>query len=145
MARPVTRLESTTMRRSLIAKIHVARKDLRLEDADYRALLSRVTGRASSADCTTAQLDAILAEMKRLGFRPRPARRSPARPLVRKLYAIWNDMGAVLTAAGSRESLRAFVARQTGVDAPEFLDDAQAVQVIEALKAWSQRIGGGAR
>jgi phage gp16-like protein len=39
-------------RRVLIAKIHVAKKEMALLDDDYRAMLIRVTGRASSADCT---------------------------------------------------------------------------------------------
>ncbi|MCE0745468.1 regulatory protein GemA [Acetobacter sicerae] len=129
-------------RRALIAKIHVARKEMNMETEDYRSLVERISGKASCADCSIGQLEDVLAEMKRLGFVAKPAvRKTPARPVVRKVYALWNAMGPLLRSEGSQEALRAFVERQAGVSAPEFLDDAQAYQVIEALKRWRDRLG----
>lgn len=52
-----------------IAVIHVAKARLGLDDAAYRALLVRVTGKASSADMTERQRIAVVDELKRLGFR----------------------------------------------------------------------------
>lgn len=134
-------VNANSPRRALIAKIHVARKELNMETEDYRSLIARVSGKTSSADCSIGQLEDVLAEMKRLGFVAKPAvRKVPARPVVRKIYALWNAMTPVLRSEGSKESLRAFVERQAGVSAPEFLDDAQAYQVIEALKRWAYRL-----
>ena len=56
-------------RKQQLGKIHLAKKQLGLDDATYRALLQRVTGVASSADMTTAQRNAVLAEFARLGFK----------------------------------------------------------------------------
>lgn len=129
-------------RNALIAKIHVARKEMVMETEDYRSLIRRVSGKTSCADCSFGQLEDVLAEMKRLGFVAKPAvRKAPARPVVRKIYALWNAMAPMLRSEGSQEALRAFVERQVGVSAPEFLEDAQAYQVIEALKRWQHRLG----
>lgn len=124
-------------RAMMVRKIHVARKQLGLEDADYRALLQRVTKHTSSSQCSIGQLHDVLAEMKRLGFRGK----SPSgKPHVRKVYALWGDMGPLLRSGGTKEALRAYVQRMTGVSAPEFLDEPSARTVIEALKAWRKRL-----
>lgn len=121
------------------AKVHIARKELGLDEPTYRALLARVIGRDSSAGCTDAQLDAVLAEFRRLGWVPKV--KSPPlskKPHVRAIFAIWRDLRPHLRNHG-REALRAFVQRQTGVADPEWLDGKQAASVIEALKAWLKR------
>lgn len=48
--------------------IHVAKTQLSMTDDDYRALLRRVAGVASSRDLNEAGLSAVMAEFKRLGF-----------------------------------------------------------------------------
>ncbi|NMY85870.1 regulatory protein GemA [Pseudomonas proteolytica] len=56
-------------RRNLqLSKIHIAKKDLGLDDDTYRALLKRVAGVTSSKDITPMQAVAVLAEFKRLGW-----------------------------------------------------------------------------
>ena len=128
-------------RAMMVRKIHVARKQLGLEDADYRALLHRVTKQTSSSQCSVGQLHDVLAEMKRLGFRGK----SPSgKPWVRKVYAIWGEMAPLLRSGGTREALRAYVQRMTGISAPEFLDEPSARKVIEGLKAWKTRLEGAA-
>lgn len=57
-------------RKGLIAKIKVAQKQLALDDDNYRAILLRVTGQSSCADCDLLQLQRVEAEMERLGFKP---------------------------------------------------------------------------
>lgn len=128
------------VRNPRLAKVHIARKELCLDDDTYRALLMRVTTvHASSAACTDAQLDAVLEEFKRLGWVPKDTRPGMSKkPHVRIIYAIWRDLKPHLRNP-SREALRAFVERQTGVSDPEWLDGGQANIVIEALKAWLKR------
>ncbi len=70
------RFAPNPVRRAMMAKLHLAKKELGLGDEDYRAILARVTGKSSSADMTDAQLDAALAEFVRLGWKPKPATRS---------------------------------------------------------------------
>jgi len=57
-------------RRAMIAKIKIAQKDLAMDDAAYRALLTRVTGKNSAAVLDKGELEAVIREMQRLGFRP---------------------------------------------------------------------------
>ncbi len=131
-------------RRARIAKVHVAKKQLAMEDDSYRALLVRMTGKRSSAECSDAQLDAILGEFKRLGFtgeKPKTPRSDKA--YVRMIYGIWKDLKPFLNDHSVR-ALQSFVKRQTDVDAPEFLSPEEANDVIEGLKAWLVRERGAA-
>jgi phage gp16-like protein len=139
------RLPLTTGRAAMLAKVHVAKKQLGLDDAAYRDVVTRITGTDSSAAASDAALHRLLAEFARLGFRAtRPVRRSD-KPNVRLIAALWADLAPYVDDP-SAEALRAFVRRQThtrmhpdGMDAPEFLDGVQANRVIEGLKAWLAR------
>ncbi len=129
--------------RALLAKIHIARKDLALEEDCYRALLIRVTGFRSAADCTDGQLDAVLAEFKRFGWAPKTRHRPLSqKPHVRKIFALWGELRPTLR-NGSTKALCAFVERQTGVADPEWLSPDEANAVVEALKKWLHRVRPG--
>lgn len=132
-----------------IAVIHVAKAQLGLDEATYRALLVRVTGRTSSKDMTERQRIAVVDELKRLGFkvqrkgssgRPLPV---AAKPYIRLIHALWGSLYKKgIVRDGSRKALRAFCARHlpAGVSTdPDFLTWEQASPVIEALKAMERR------
>ncbi len=125
-------------RRGALAKLHVARSQLALTEDSYRAILQRVAGVASAAQTTDAQLLALLAEMRRFGFRDRPAV-TDAAPHLRKIYALWHDIAPLLT-DGSHAALFAFCQHQTGLARPEWLDGRRANKLIEGLKAWRARL-----
>ncbi|MFT8422057.1 MAG: regulatory protein GemA [Gluconacetobacter sp.] len=136
---------SNPARALLYAKLNIARKELGLDEDSYRAVLVRVGGHYNARDMSIGQIEAVLKAFQQLGWKPKPAtsgRRTPdsAKAYVRKIFALWNDMGAMLDSGGSVEALRAYVEKQTGVSAPEFLDAEQAIQVIEGLKAWRARL-----
>ena len=155
--RPPPRRTATTdvehsARKGAIAKIHIARSQLAMSDDAYRDLLERVTGARTAGALAMPQLEAVLAEMKRLGFKPLPARR-PTSPKaqVRMIFGVWKDLQPHLE-DGSDAALRAFCARQTkspkhpqGVSAPQFLGPAEANKVLEGLKAWLARCRERAR
>jgi len=142
----------------LIRLVHVAKRDLALDDETYRAMLMAVTGEASSADLTVPQLERVLDHMKRSGFtvrhkspkdRPRDSAHPPgglSRRIAqdtqsRKIRALWlslHDMGAVRNC--SEAALGAYVRRITRCDALQWLDADQASHVIETLKKWQFRI-----
>lgn len=139
-------------RRALLAKVHIAVKDLGLDDAVYRTMLERVTGHRSAGDCTDVQLDAVLTEFKRGGWEPRP-RKAKAKPAAAKgasslylpkLRALWLSgaaLGVVRNVAD--EAMVAFIKRQTGLASERFLVKASdAAKAIEALKAWLTREAG---
>lgn len=128
--------------------IQVARRQLDLDDAAYRSAIGRaVRGKTSTKDCTTLQLDRVIDEMKRLGFRPRkPAQAKPQaerRPLdtsdeSSKARAVWlllADIGVVRDP--SEAALNTYVRRQAGVDDLSWVKDM--TPVIEGLKAWAAR------
>lgn len=130
----------------MIAKIHLAKKDLALTDDSYRDILRRITGIDSSKAMRVEQLDAVLAEFARLGWKPKPAVKRSAAPQVRMIHAVWADI-CRLQGCGDAEGLRAFVRRQTrtedhpdGIDSPEFLTAPMAARVLEGLKAWRARL-----
>ena len=64
-----SRLIEYKLRNRQLAKIHKAKKQLGLDEATYRALLARVTGKNSCGDMTTAERNAVIAEFVRLGFK----------------------------------------------------------------------------
>lgn len=142
-------MTAPTDRRAMLAKVHIARKDLALTDDTYRAVLSRVTGRDSAADCSDRQLHAALAEFTRLGWKG-PAgkggrRRTSGKSWVRKVWAIWGDLAPLLDDA-TDDTLRAFVRRQTrsrrnpdGIADPEWLSPQDATAVIRGLEGWLAR------
>lgn len=129
-------------RKKLLAQLHIARKDMALEEESYRALLYRVTGQTSAKELTDAQMKAVISEFERLGWNKERFKRFAAgnRPDIRKVFAIWGSLRDHLECRGSRAGLRAFVERQIGVSDPNFLNPAQARQMIEALKAMQRRM-----
>ncbi len=125
-----------------IAQIQIARKDLVLDESTYRAVLVRVTGERSLTLLDLRGLERVVAEMRRLGFTPSGKRPAARQPHVRKIYALWTSMASLL-GDSSHGALSAFVQRQTGVAAPEWLDGVQANKVTEGLKAWKARLVNG--
>lgn len=132
-------------RRALLAKVHIAKKALGLQDDDYRAIIVRVTGKCSAGDLSIAQLEALLAEFERLGFQPvRSIRRAPraTHATAQKARALWISLfqlGAI--ADPSDSALEAFAKRQLKVDRLQWADQSRAYPLIEALKAIAERHG----
>ncbi len=125
---------------AMLAKIHIAKKELALQDAEYRALLSRIAGVASAKDLSEKAAIAVIAEFRRLGWQPKESTRPRAeRDDTRKIYALW---GALHSGPLDRDALRAWVLRRFQVAAPEFLKPAQTREAIEQLKAWQKRLRG---
>lgn len=134
------------MSRPATAKIHVARKQLALSEENYRAILVRITGQNTSSGLNDRQVDDVMAEFRRLGWRPKKAFKPSDKPFVRLIYALWREAAKVgAVSSSSKPALRAFVERQTrrggerGIDDPEFLRAEDARRVSEALKAMIKR------
>jgi hypothetical protein len=133
-----------------IAAIHVAKKQLGLDEETYRAKLARITGKQSAKDMSEGERQKVLTIFRNEGFEPAPAaRRADGRQkltgkFAKKLQALWIaawNLGIVRER--DDKALIAFVKRQTGVDHTRFLvyaDDAN--RAIEALKGWMRREAG---
>lgn len=143
-------------RRAMLAKVHLAAKELGLDEAARRDVIQRMTGHRSSVDLNDAQLGAVIAEFKRLGWTVKPraptaAPAAPARPgkpkpanhpVALKARAMWislHHLGVVRSA--SESALEAFAKRQLGVDRLAWADQSQGYRLIEALKKMAERAG----
>lgn len=131
---------------SSIAAIHVAKKQLGLDEDTYRAKLSNITGKSSAKDMTEAERQKVLTVFRNEGFEA--SSKAPQKGLqgkfAKKLQALWIagfNLGVINDRTDA--ALLAFVKRQTGLDHTRFLhyaDDARAA--IEALKSWLRREAG---
>jgi phage gp16-like protein len=130
-------------RRALLAKVHIAKKELRLDDSVYQAMiLAESDGQASSAaDLTIPQLESLVERFIFRGWKPK-TRLSPAttktkgrKTPVDKLRALWINAAKLGGVRDRTEAgLRAWLKRQCGVERPEWLDQTQLNSAIEGLK-----------
>lgn len=132
---------------SSIAAIHVAKKQLGLDEDTYRAKLANITGKSSAKDMTEAERQRVLTVLRNDGFRPaesKPANGKLTGPFAKKMQALWiggHNLGVVSDRRDT--ALVAFVKRQTGLDAVRFLHHAEdARAAIDGLKGWLRREAG---
>lgn len=130
-----------------LAIVHVARSRLGMDETAYRALLARCAGVQSAKELDEAGFEAVMSEMKRLGFSSGDNTRKPKAALgmatPRQLSAIracWhrysgaNDLGA----------MHRFIEEKFGVSHTRFLDSSTAgkvVSVLQSMVAWRERDG----
>ncbi|MGO7903630.1 gp16 family protein [Rhizobium leguminosarum] len=132
-----------------IAAIHVAKKQLGLDDDTYRIKLTIITGKPSTRDMTEAERERVLQVFRKEGFQPKSNRRGDGRlklsgKYAGKLQALWisaYNLGIVQNRDDS--ALVKFVERQTNIEHVRFLKNAaDARKAVEALKGWIARVGG---
>lgn len=133
---------------SAIAAIHAGCKQLGIDEDGRRAIYARVTGKDRLTLMSAGEKEAIVGELRRLGFQPLAKRPSGRARLsgkyAGKLQALWIaawNLGIVDNRDDA--ALEAFVYRQTGIERERWLHRAaDAHKVIEALKNWITREGG---
>lgn len=138
----------TPDRRAMLAKVHIAKKALSLDEETYRAVIQRLTnGRADSAKALSdAALNDLLQEFKRLGWQAQKAApRTAAKDLLAgKVRALWMALAeAGVVRDRSEAALRGYVQRMTGTSDLRFCDAGQKGRLIESLKQWAAREGVG--
>lgn len=129
-------------RNPLLAKIHIAKKDLGLDDDTYRDLLEQRYSRRSSARLSDAQLIDLIGHFKNQGFKPKGSpKRAGQIAKVRALWLAGYNLGLIRDPSDA--ALGAFVARTAAVAAVNWLRDARAAnKAVEGLKAWLVRDAG---
>lgn len=136
----------TISKSPLLAKIHIAKKDLGLDDDQYRDILRRITGKDSASKCSYTQMANVIEEFKSLGWKTvkkKKAFRTAPTDQIKKIYALWGELqqlGAVKTT--DKTALDAFCKKYTDVDCVQWLDPAQQQKIIEILKKWIKRVEG---
>ena len=125
----------------LMAKIHIGKKDLHLDDDTYRDVLWRVTGKRSCKDMTIAQLQDVVKDMENSGFKPKAAPKHGKKPsvvgkrepLMGKIHAMLTDMGLHWNYAhGMADSM--FKIKRL-----QWLNDSQLYKLTQALSVHQQR------
>ena len=133
---------------SSTAAIHVAKKQLGLDDETYRAKLQHITGKSSVKFMSEDEKQKVLTVLRNDGFKPvgrRPdGRQKLEGKYAKKMQALWIaawNLGLVDNRDDA--ALIAFVKRQTGIEHTRWLiyaDDAS--KAVEGLKAWMKREAG---
>lgn len=149
----------TPQRRSLLARIHIAKKELGLDDDIYRDCIELVTGQRSASKLTIVQLRALIEHFQSKGWSAKAStaknpsskagtryRSTSQRPMVRKIYVLWKilfEAGKVKVKRpdGYAKRMTKTTERPDGVANVEWLSDEDAYAVIEGLKNWITREG----
>lgn len=143
----------TAISNQQIGAIHALKARAALDDDSYRDLLARETGRRSAKELTRDQAGRVIDRLKVLSGGSEAPVKAASKPLaegalklegpfVGQCRSLW-IAGWNLGVIGDRtdRALVAFVERQTGIASLSWLrDPAQAQMVIEALKAWINRV-----
>lgn len=126
-----------------LAKIHLAKKQLGLDEETYRDMLWTVARVRSSSDLDMAGRIRVLHHLKSRGFKP--ARSGLSRPQARLAHHIWGRMAdaGVVQRDGHSAWLLANTRHINGIGfrAFDFCSPEALNQVIEQLKKWAEREG----
>lgn len=138
---------ATAEEKKLRQLIHVARRELQMDDATYRTMLRAAGGADSTSIMRAPQLRKVLDQAKRAGFqvrakRPdgRPDRAQDTRLEARKVRALWLFLHALGAVKNSSETaLAAYVKRIAYVEDMSWARGDAMTRLIETLKSWAMR------
>ncbi|MDN6860721.1 regulatory protein GemA [Pseudomonas sp. CAN2814] len=124
-----------SLRNVNLAKIHIAKAQLGMDDDAYRALLGRVAGVRSAKELGPRQVAQVLAEFQRLGWKPESKQQGRATPKVPQNRQIVLKKVEALLASASRpwSYADAMAKRMFKVERVEWLDDDQLYRLMQAL------------
>lgn len=136
---------------STVKAIYAGIRAVGIEDEDdRRALYARVTGKFRLREMSPRDKDAVLAELRRLGFGSAAARRPEApRGDLRFIHVMWRLLGdqRAIRKAG-RAGLNAFIRARfeakwghVPLDVDQMREWAEINDVVEALRAMCRRAG----
>lgn len=131
-------------RNAALGKIHIAKKDLGLDDDTYRALLARVAGVTSAKDLNPRQVSAVLAEFQRLGWQPAPAKsqgRKTPRPAPDRQKLVGKIEAQLAEAGRPWAYADAMCSRMFQVERVEWCDSDQLQRLVAALVYDARRHG----
>jgi phage gp16-like protein len=143
-----------TQRARLVKLIHVARRELGMDEDTYRLMLRNVGGTDSTTSMEPRQLKAVVDHLKTRGFKVRaaakpgvkptagrrPDRRQDSSESARKVRALWlflAELGALRDP--SERALAAYCKRIAKVDDLHWAGHDEMQLLIETLKKWAMR------
>jgi phage gp16-like protein len=129
-------------RRVLLAKVHIARKQLGLEEGDYRDILAARYRRTSAAELSIWQLEDLVRWFREKGWTPRPRPETAARRLQRLRARIKEEAfgdGRVPGISSAALRLRGLCRSICKVDSVEWCKDPEALSRLLAALARLRR------
>ena len=130
-------------RAKLIKTIQVGRRELRMDEPTYRAMLARVGGAESLKDMPLSKMIDVLEHLKKSGFqlRSKSGDRSQATgSFARKVRALWLFLHTLeVVRDPSERALNAYVKRIAKVEDLRWVRPHDQEAVIETLKKWTMR------
>jgi hypothetical protein len=160
-----TEFRDKRQRNRVLARIHVAKRDLALQDEDYREILARVTGKRSAADLEMVDVLPLQNELRRLGWQGWLVSRDEAQAIRRqqrtqaKRYADCDDRIGYPNGAQLRkldalfkgvqgfadirpdEAFRRFLENRFKISHAKFLDSKQYERALKAVREMRERYG----
>lgn len=143
MATATTTPKQKAYRTKLITLVHVAKRDMALDEDTYRAILMAQGGGNSLSAMAIDNINKVLTYMKAQGFKLRKSqadRKQADSTDAKKIRALWlflHELGAVNDP--SEAALLTFVRRIGKVDSLEWLTGRKVDAVIESQKKWAMR------
>ena len=124
--------------RADLARIHIAKKELGLDDATYRGVLWHRYHKESAANLSPREAADLIELFRQKGWRP------VSFAQLGLIHVLWRKLGE----AGALEhfeegALASFVEHATGKSDLGRLTVREASRVIETLKKWLERVEGG--
>lgn len=124
------------MTEPLRRQIKAAQVKLNMDQADYLALLNRITGKSSSTELSKTEIKAVLNEFKRLGWEPN----NKNAKLVRTIKFLWMRLGEEnCLNTPDRSAMESFCKRFTDGKSLYRAQRGQLQNIVEALKQWCAR------
>ena len=145
------------MRNRLIQLIHVAKRELSLDEDTYRSVLKGLTDKTSCSKMNMDELNQVLEHFKTAGFtvkkkntskRTAPKLNRSVSPESGKIRAIWITMHQQgFVRDSSEQALDNYISRmlnrkKLGGNISfhcQFLNSSQAVKILEIIKNWHKR------
>lgn len=124
----------TQDRKGLIAKIHIGKSQLQMDNDSYRALLYRTAKKNSCTEMTVIELEAALKEMKRLGFVPSRKETGKKPNVAKSKTAVLSKIEAILADLRLSWSYAEGMAKQMfGREKIEWLNVIETQKLLQAL------------
>jgi len=128
-----------TNRSAKLAAIHIAKKQLKLDDRAYRAMLKKTAGVSSAAKIQNDnQYFAVMKAFRRAGWNATGSRSNHCTPA--QLYYI-KGLWQLASREKTQRSLNAFIKRIAGVEDIRFLSRKNAQSIILALRNIAEKAG----
>ncbi len=130
----------------LIKQVHTAARDLGMSRDTYELTLLRITGKPSSVECSPFELRRVLDDFKKQGWvaKAKAGKKAGTKPVKRTqdevIEGLWQALRNRGAVGNDPAEMRAWIKRQTKIDAPQFLRSEHKSKVIDALEAWLVRV-----